>query len=300
MINRWWEVTVITQAAAEDIVYWRLQDFGCQGTASQQHQGQLSVQAYIPQKQVTLLDIAALGVWIEQDVVSQGYLRPQLRWQLVREEDWAHSWQDYWHPINVGDRLIICPDWREPPPLGERLLLKLDPGMAFGTGTHPTTQLCLEALEMQLDDTFEPLGSVAIADIGCGSGILSVAAILLGAEKVYAVDTDPLAVTATLKSRDLNLVTAQQLVVSQGSHEKIPVTVDGILCNILADVIGDIIPHLSRIIKPHTWAIFSGLLLEQANDLTEILETHGWQVGSVWRKQDWCCLNVQWTGDSKN
>lgn len=290
----------MTQAAAEEIVYWRLQDFGCQGTASQQRQGQRSVQAYIPHKQVTLLDIAALGVWIEQDVVSQGYLRPQLRWQLVREEDWAHSWQDYWHPINVGDRLLICPDWREPPPLGERLLLKLDPGMAFGTGTHPTTQLCLEALEMQLDETFDPIGSVAIADIGCGSGILSVAAILLGAEKVYAVDTDPLAIAATLKSRELNLITPQQLVVSQGSHEKIPVQVDGIVCNILADVIADIIPGLNQIVKPKTWGIFSGLLLDQADHLTEILEGQGWQVGSVWRKKDWCCLNVNWSGDRKN
>lgn len=293
MVQRWWEISVTCQAAAEDIVYWRLQWFGCEGTATQQRQGRILIQGYVPQQRISLLDIAALGVWIEQDVVAQGYLPPKLQWQLVNEQDWAHSWQAYWHPMPVGDRLLICPAWEDPPKDHQRLLLKLDPGMAFGTGTHATTQLCLEALEMQLDSTFEPLPPTIIADIGCGSGILAIAAVLLGATKVYAVDVSDLAVTATQRAAVLNQIAPAQLVVAQGSWEKVPEPVDGIVCNILASVIMDLVPQLTPLLKPKTWGIFSGILLDQADEVAAVLQRQGWTLGSVWRRQEWCCLNAR-------
>ncbi|WNC60460.1 50S ribosomal protein L11 methyltransferase [Thermosynechococcus sp. QS41] len=293
MVQRWWEITVTCQAEAEELVYWRLQSFGCQGTATQQQQGRVLIQGYVPQQQVTLLDIAALGVWIEQDVVAQGYLSPKLHWQLVNEQDWAHSWQAYWHPIPVGDRLLICPAWETPPLDNTRLVIKLDPGMAFGTGTHETTQLCLEALEMQLDQTFEPLPPTVMADIGCGSGILAIASLLLGANKAYAVDTSDLAVTATQRNAELNGIRADQLIVKQGSWEQVLELVDGLVCNILAPVIIEILPHLPAIVKPKGWGIFSGILLDQADRVAEQLEQQGWSLGSVWRRHEWCCLNAR-------
>jgi len=298
VIQRWWEISVTSQADAEEIVAWRLQSFGCEGTAAQQQNGRVLVQGYVPQQQISLLDIAALGAWLEQDVVAQGYLPPKLQWQLVNEQDWAHSWQAYWHPLPVGDRLLICPAWEAPPIDNQRLLLRLDPGMAFGTGTHATTQLCLEALEMQLDETFEPLPPTVIADIGCGSGILSIAAVLLGATKVYAVDVSDLAVTATERGAVLNGISADQLVVAQGSWEQVPEAVDGIVCNILAGVIVELVPQWKSLLKPKTWGIFSGILLDQADQVAAVLEQQGWTLGSVWRREEWCCLNARFTPDA--
>lgn len=300
MISRWWEIKVTLppvspeqRELAEETIYWRLQTFGCQGMASEYRPATgLTVKAYLPHLQASLLDISALGVWIQQDVMGLHQARPRLQWQLVDEEDWAHSWQQYWHPQEIGEKFLVSPAWITTPPLHERFLILLDPGMAFGTGSHQTTQLCLEALEMQLDDTFDPLGSVTVADLGCGSGILTIGALLLGAEFVYAVDLDPLAVQATQENLELNHISPSQWVVSQGSIEAIPKPVDGIICNILADVIISLTPKLNDVTKPGAWGIFSGLLLSQAPDVTAALEAQGWTVSSVWRRDDWCCLNA--------
>ncbi|AFY61787.1 50S ribosomal protein L11 methyltransferase [Synechococcus sp. PCC 6312] len=300
MISRWWEIKVTLppvsseqRELAEETIYWRLQTFGCQGMATEYQVSRgLTIRAYLPHHQASLLDISALGVWVQQDVMGLHQARPRLQWQLMDEEDWAHSWQQYWHPQEIGEKFLVCPAWLTTPPLHERFLILLDPGMAFGTGTHQTTQLCLEALEMQLDDTFEPLGQLTLADIGCGSGILSVAALLLGAEFVYAVDLDPLAVQASQENFALNHLKPEQWSVTEGSIETIPQPVDGLICNILADVIISLVPRLNAVTKPGAWGIFSGLLLSQAPDVTTALEEIGWTVSSVWRRDDWCCLNA--------
>jgi ribosomal protein L11 methyltransferase len=148
---------------------------------------------------------------------------------------------------------------------------------------------------MRLD--YEP-GEAVVADIGCGSGILSIGAVLLGAKKVYGVDIDPLAVQAARSNRKLNQIGPQRLVVDQGSVERVAKLldgqkVDGILCNILAEVIIDLIPAMSEIVKPTTWAIISGVLLEQAKPIADTLEQHNWVVATLWKRQDWCCFNIR-------
>jgi len=194
----------------------------------------------------------------------------------------------------VGDRLIINPAWLPKPEGSDRLVLQLDPGAAFGTGSHATTQLCLESLEMRIEK--DDQGSV-VADIGCGSGILSIAALLLGAKQAYAVDLDPLAVRATAENGALNGLTAQRLAVQQGSLDTLMETlekpVDGILCNILAEVIVDLIPQLSEIAHSQSWGILSGILLEQSKLVADTLEQHGWVVATLWRRQECCCLNIR-------
>jgi ribosomal protein L11 methyltransferase len=174
--------------------------------------------------------------------------------------------------------------------------------MAFGTGNHATTQLCLESLEMRLSDsllsppTGEQRGAV-IADIGCGSGILSIGALLLGAKQVYAVDTDPLAVQSTQENLLLNGIDKERLVVAQGSVDVaaklLTAPVDGIVCNILADVIIELVPQMSAIAKPSSWGIFSGILVEQSKAVADTLEKNGWVVATLWKRKEWCCLNVR-------
>jgi ribosomal protein L11 methyltransferase len=302
MANTWWEIQILGDPALEDTVFWRLDTFGCRGTCSEQKGPFLRVRAYLPQIQAQLLDVAALALRLRQDALCVGLPVPIVEWSLIDEEDWASSWKTHWQPQKIGDRLLIYPAWLPVPDTSDRLLLRLEPGVAFGTGDHATTRLCLEALEMRLtplsgDNHTVASEHLAIADIGCGSGILSVGAILLGAGRAYAVDTDPLAVKATLENRELNGIAPDRLIVAQGSIERlIEMTngpVDGIVCNILADIIIDLIPHWTAIAKPTTWGALSGILLEQAKPVADTLEANGWYVAALWKRQDWCCLNIR-------
>lgn len=299
LANSWWEIQILCDPALEDTVFWRLERFGCQGMSSEAKDYLNLVKAYMPQIKVNSLDLAALSLWIKQDAICVGCAPPTTQWHLIDEEDWASSWKQYWTPQEVGDRFLINPAWMPMPENSDRTVIRLDPGTAFGTGTHPTTQLCLEALEMRLGSVDDnPEGEpITVADIGCGSGILSIGAVLLGAETVYAVDIDPLAVKATMSNRELNQVPSDRLIVREGSLmqliEMLESPVDGFLCNILAEVIVDLVPMLAAIAKPTTWGVFSGILIDQAKPVADTLEQHGWIVATLWRRQDWCCLNVR-------
>ncbi|MGD1910584.1 MAG: 50S ribosomal protein L11 methyltransferase [Rivularia sp. (in: cyanobacteria)] len=304
MVKTWWELQIICSGEIEDSVFWRLEKFGCRGTASQKKGNGILVQAYLPQSQAHLLDLAALSLWLRQDALCLETSLPSLQWKLIDEEDWASSWKQHWEPQEIGDRFLINPSWIAAPENGDRIILQLDPGSAFGTGAHATTQLCLESLEMRFSDipesfvgSAEKKDDVVIADIGCGSGILSIGALLLGAQKAYAVDVDSLAVSSTIENREINGFAPERLSVAQGSVEAmqqlLTEPVDGIVCNILADIIMEILPAMSAIVKPTTWAIFSGILLEQSNAVTHVLEENGWVVATLWKRKEWCCLNVR-------
>ncbi|MBW4662074.1 MAG: 50S ribosomal protein L11 methyltransferase [Drouetiella hepatica Uher 2000/2452] len=293
MASSWWEIQVACEPIAEELAYWRLDNFGCRGTSSETKGYTCVVKAYLPQFKAQQLDLAALALWLQQDALCSELPLPLVQWHLIDEEDWSSSWKDHWHPQEIGDRFLINPAWIPPPENSDRIIIKLDPGVAFGTGAHATTQLCLESLEMRIT---EP-SNIVVADIGCGSGILSVGALLLGAKLAYAVDTDPLAVQATHENQEMNHIDADRLIVAEGSIERIKELisepVDGIVCNILAEVIIDLIPQMTDISKLTTWGILSGILLDQVKPITDTLEQHGWIIATLWRRQDWCCLNIR-------
>ena len=297
MANSWWEIQILCHPALEETILWRLDEFGCRGTAREKKGKSYWLRAYLPQVSAQLLDLAALSLWLKQDALVLGLPMPMSKYSLIDEEDWASSWKEHWQPQEIGDHLLICPAWLEPPPNSGRMVITLDPGVAFGTGVHPTTQLCLEALEMRLGDKPEKNQELTIADIGCGSGILSIGAILLGAGQIYAVDTDPLAIQATGSNRQLNKISRHQLIARQGSIEEIfslgVDSVDGILCNILAEVIMDLIPAMTAIAESHTWGILSGILVDQAKLIADTLEDNDWIVATLWKRGDWCCFNIR-------
>jgi ribosomal protein L11 methyltransferase len=293
MSNSWWEIKIDCIPSLEESIFWRLSEFGCKGMSTQQQGLEIVISAYIPQAQVKLFEVSDLSLRFEDDARDLGYPLPVTKCNLIDEEDWSSSWKQHWQPQPIGDRLLINPAWLDTPPDPERVTLQLDPGVAFGTGTHATTQLCLEALEMRL----QPGTNLTIADLGCGSGILSTAAILLGAERVYAVDNDPLAVKATGENRDLNSIPPPKLIVDLGSIEQLQLMIsaplDGFVCNILADVIVQLAPSMAALVKPKGWAILSGILSSQVADVSHVLEQHGWVVGTVWNRQEWSCINLK-------
>ncbi|MEY2857003.1 MAG: hypothetical protein RLZZ74_1315 [Cyanobacteriota bacterium] len=306
MSNRWWEIVVKCEPVQEESVFWRLEKFGCSGTATEvkvlddqqslelgSPDQKILIKTYIPEIDTQLLDLAALSLWLEQDAKLLEVAVPEAQWHLIDEEDWASGWKEYWKPMEIGDRFLIYPAWETPPEDSERLILRLDPGAAFGTGTHPTTQLCLESLEMRLSGDAK---HQIIADIGCGSGILALGSVLLGAKKVYAVDTDALATKTCRSNCQLNAVNRDSIIVRDGSVEKLIAEneiFDGIICNILADVIVELFPQFNQITHEKSWAVLSGILLTQADKIADVVEQQGWTVAALWKRKDWCCFNIR-------
>ena len=297
MAYNWWEIRVLCDQNLEEVIFWRLDSFGCRGTASQVKGNNCLVLAYLPEEQTQLLDLSALALNLRQDALCMSLPHPVIDWCLIEEEDWASSWKQYWQPQEIGDRFLINPAWLALSEESDKIILRLDPGAAFGTGTHPTTELCLESLEMRLGLESNP--EAIIADIGCGSGILSIGAALLGVRQIYAVDIDPLAIRSTIHNRKLNQIEEEKLIVEQGDIEHLiellPEPVDGILCNILAEVVIDIVPHLQAMAKPTTWGIISGVLLEQSKSVANTLEENGWVIATLWKQENWCCFNIRYS-----
>lgn len=295
MSNSWWQIQVVCEPELEESIFWRLDGFGCAGTSTEVKGDNYLISGYIEESEVQLLDLSALSLWLRQDALVLGVNTPQIQWHLIDDEDWSSNWKQSWEPQEIGDRFLIYPAWLELPQDPERLILRLDPGVAFGTGSHATTQLCLESLEMRLSWQAD---QQIIADIGCGSGILSIGAVLLGAKQVYGVDVDPLAVRASCENQALNDISNDKLVFKRGSLAEIQTlvpegVVDGIVCNILAEVIIDLIPQMESITKISSWAILSGILLEQVKPIADTLEQNGWIIATLWKRGEWCCFNVR-------
>ena len=231
-----------------------------------------------------------------------GLTLPPLTWEQQDDEDWSLSWKQHWQADPVGQRLLILPAWLDlPPEHADRLVIRMDPGSAFGTGSHPTTRLCLEALEQlanQRGSSEAPdLGSIRVADLGCGSGILGIAALLQGASSVAAADTDSLAVRAT---RDNALVSgfADRFTVELGSVERLAEQLEGspadlLLCNILAPVIEALCPAFHTVLAPDGLGLLSGLLVDQAPRLQQALAEEGWQAELSAQQSQWGLMTIR-------
>ena len=215
---------------------------------------------------------------------------PPCQWIEVKDEDWSLSWKKSWEPDPVGKSILILPAWMDvPEEFSKRKIIRLDPGSAFGTGSHPSTRLCLEAL-----DDMPPLGQT-IADIGCGSGILSLTALKLGAMSTFSVDIDSLAISATKINSALNDFSEDLLNVFHGSIEEIEANmpkkkIDLVLCNILAPVIRSLGPDLEKIIAPEGKVILSGLLVEQLEEMQEFFSSLSWKVLEIKTKDQWALM----------
>jgi ribosomal protein L11 methyltransferase len=211
-------------------------------------------------------------------------ISPLMR-RRVREEDWANAWKEHFHPLRVGERIVIKPSWRTVTAAPGDIVIELDPGMAFGTGLHPTTQLCLKALEQLMRP------GMRVLDVGTGSGILALAAAKLGASHVLAVDTNPVAVRVAMDNVRLNGV-AEQIVVTEGSIDVTTDSYDLILANIVASVIADLASALSERMAPGAILIVSGIIAERASLVHAAFDACGLAIHHVVQDGDWLCYQA--------
>ncbi|MBR9727514.1 50S ribosomal protein L11 methyltransferase [Shewanella intestini] len=212
------------------------------------------------------------------------YLGESINYKIeqVEDKDWVREWMDSFHPIQFGERLWICPSWRDIPN-PEAVNVILDPGLAFGTGTHPTTALCLEWLD-SLD-----LSDKEVIDFGCGSGILAIAAIKLGAKKVTGVDIDYQAIDASKANAERNGV-ADQLALYLPENQPQHLQADILVANILAGPLKELAPLIAEKVKTGGQLALSGLLHEQAQEVAEFY-SQWFEMEPVSHKEDWSRLN---------
>lgn len=212
-----------------------------------------------------------------------GEAMPSAKVELLEDKDWERAWMDNYHPMQFGDRLWVCPSWREPPePNAVNLLL--DPGLAFGTGTHATTALCLQWLD-GLD-----LAGKTVIDYGCGSGILAIAALLLGAREAWCVDNDPQALISTRNNAEHNGV-ADRVHVCLPEDFPAEITADVVVANILAGPLVELAPVLSARCRPGGVLALSGLIRPQVDDVREAYDPTFDMDGLAIRDEDWCRLS---------
>lgn len=310
---RWWEISFVVPDEAAEAVSGILQDWPeVQGVALEGRvteppphleygewfdekllsRSDTTVTFYVPQSGQTdeatlrlrlhqvFTDISAAGLQIGQALQT-------VQIHLVDETDWENAWKEHFHPLPIGHRLVIVPKWEaETYQPGHRLPIILDPGMAFGTGTHPTTQLCLEALEtLQLEGQ-------RVLDIGCGTAVLSIAAAKLGAVEVAAIDIDPVAVSAARLNVEDNHV-SRTVSVEQGNllsgHATGP-QFDVAIANILRDVVILLAPQAASRLRPGGVFVTSGFVETQAEAVSNALADNGFHIIDRLQREDWVVL----------
>lgn len=210
----------------------------------------------------------------------------------IREEDWANNWKQYFKPVEIGERLVIKPSWEEYENTSERIVLEIDPASSFGTGQHHTTRLCLELLEKKLAK------GDRILDMGCGSGILSIGAMLLGAESAVAVDIEQNAAETAKENADKNNIPTEKYKTCYGNiltdsrlADEIDYRYDIIAANIVADVLIAMKEHFVRYLKSCGTLIVSGIIEERMNEVIDALISVGFKDTEANIKEGWAAVS---------
>ncbi len=246
------------------------------------------VHAYLPidGKEEEARQKVAEGLWHFSSLGS--HFVGELTTRTVNEEDWANAWKDYFHVTHIGQRLVIRPSWRDYTPKADEVVLTLDPGMAFGTGLHPTTRMCLEQVEQRVH------AGMKVLDVGTGSGILAIAAAKLGAESVYAIDNSSVAVESTLANAEMNNLQDRIQVVlgvlDDAEATRMAGQYDFVIANIIAHIIGSIAPQLAQVVSPAGVLVVSGIIEARRHDAEDPLLAAGLELVEQIMIDDWMAL----------
>lgn len=203
---------------------------------------------------------------------------------IVDDEDWKDKWKEYFKPTKITDRLVVKPTWEDYQRTGEEVIIEIDPGMAFGTGTHETTALCMELMEQYLKEGQQ------VMDIGCGSGILSIAAAKLGSSRVLGVEIDPDAVRTAEENAEANGV-SETVAIREGDLAKdITEQADLIAANLIAPLVMELSGSAAEHLREGGIYISSGILIEQRDKVEEAVSQAGFEILEVREKGDWCAI----------
>ena len=305
-MSKWIEVSLRVDGESAEAVAEVLGRFGHQGVSLEQDgippdtwdesdippPQNLVLRAYFP-------DDARLQETKQELETALGHMRlmypmPMPAYRRLQEDDWAEAWKAHYQPLRIGERLLVRPLWIDVELADGDIEIALDPGMAFGTGTHPTTQLCLEALECMIQPAQDVL------DLGSGSGILSIAAAKLGARRVLALDIDPIAAEATKENAAANGV-SEKIIAIEGSLETVLTSArrfDLVIVNILARVILQLAElGLGEIVRPGGRAVFSGIIDSQVDEVEAALRRTGLQPTGRRQRGDWVLVETKRPAD---
>ncbi|MBQ9895179.1 MAG: 50S ribosomal protein L11 methyltransferase [Ruminococcus sp.] len=315
----WTEVNIFTTTEGIELVCSKLMDIGIKGFAIQDSEDfneflenkngqwdyidedlmglsncETRITVYLPsntQGVDMLASIRSMLTELKADDTENQYGRLEAELSSIREEDWANNWKQYFKPLKVGEKLVIKPSWEDYNEDGDRIILEIDPASSFGTGQHHTTRLCLELLEKSLskDDV--------ILDMGCGSGILSIGAMLLGAKRAVAVDIEQNAAETALENAVKNNISPELYETHFGnilSDEKLASEIDYkydiITANIVADVLIAMKDHFVRYIKKGGTLIVSGIIEERMDEVIDALKSVGFSSPEVNIKEGWAAV----------
>lgn len=315
----WTEVNIFTTTEGIELVCSKLMDIGIKGFAIQDAKDfneflenkngqwdyideelmglsncETRITVYLPSNNQgvdMLASIRSMLTELKAGDAEKQYGRLEAELSSIREEDWANNWKQYFKPLKVGEKLVIKPSWEEYNEDSDRIILEIDPASSFGTGQHHTTRLCLELLEKSLskDDV--------ILDMGCGSGILSIGAMLLGAKRAVAVDIEQNAAETALENAVKNNISPELYETHFGnilSDEKLASEIDYkydiITANIVADVLIAMKDHFVRYIKKGGTLIVSGIIEERMDEVIDALKSVGFSSPEVNVKEGWAAV----------
>lgn len=298
---KWIEVSIKTKEEAEDAIFNLLNELGAKGISIEDRIVDNSISWDYIDKNILKKDYALIKAYFPENVhiheilfhIREGlrlisnYLnigKEEIEIHYVDEEDWANSWKKYYKKVEI-ENVVIVPSWEKYEEKGNKVVVRIDPGMAFGTGTHETTILCINAIQ----DFLRP--GMDVIDIGTGSGILAITAKKLGANRVLAVDIDDIAVKIAKENAILNNVNIE--VIKNDLIEGIDEKFDLVLANIIADAIIRFSKDIRRILKENSIFISSGIIKSRLKDVLEALEENKLKVTDIRRKNSWFLVVVK-------
>ncbi len=259
-----------------------------------QKEGETKVSAYVsdnPSGYEILAAIKSSMSELKSLDTDNKFGRLDIDCSTLNEEDWANNWKKYFHPLEIGEKILIKPEWEEIKEPADRIVFNVNPGMTFGTGSHYTTQLCIENLEKYIKPNSKML------DLGCGSGILSIISLMLGAQSATAVDIDPNAVDIAYENASRNSVDKSNYHVYAGNiltdetlQNKIDGKYDVVAANIVADVIIGLTPIVRNYMTDNGIFITSGIIEDRIEDVKSALLENGFEIIDVTQRKDWASI----------